>query len=467
MPAMGSGNLKYPAASVAKVMYDAVGDWAKKNTTTSLKVVKFVLFIKDKSTQDGFRDHLRGILPNVNIQLQSSSSIDDVKTLPKNRSCIIIDSSDDSVCMVGKMKVKVYTGDILNETTDAIVNTVGADFSFHGGVSALLKQTCPGLEKECQDKGSKFECTPTSQGRDDICEDLHTSPQNDTSVNDVIENHQDYGLEEERAERDILKVHALKNGVVMTDSFGLKCKKILHVRFQDTLSGWKRVMKKCLEEANQNKLSSIAFPVLGTGAGYHLFAAEKIAEMFFEALIDFDDEKNPHQVQKVNIVVYHKQPEFIPAMKKGMVKVSHKRQGQRDVGCDVQDMVMPQGGLVKCLQMSTLSHSQMTEVTIQVYSDSELNISSCITSLEKKLDMAYTSTLLKDDLIGKMNPQEIKKFFKTDLLVECEFIQDQKQVLIKGTLQNVSRAWNEFQEKLRNRRRESDKDETEKASDFI
>ncbi|KAK3597792.1 hypothetical protein CHS0354_006160 [Potamilus streckersoni] len=424
MPAMGSGYLRYPAALVAKVMYDAVGDWAKKNTSSSLTTVKFILFFKDKSTQDAFQDQLRVTHPRTNTRKQRSINVHLVKTLPGSGSCIIIDPNNDSVCTVGKMKVKVYTGDILNETTDAIVNSVGADFSFQGGVSTLLKQKCPVLEKKCQDKA----------------EELYES------------------------------------GVVMTDSFGLKCKKIIHVKFQDTLTGWKRVIEKCLKKASKNKLSSIAFPVLGTGGGYILFAADKIAEMFFEALINFDEGGKNHQLQHVNIVVYHRQPQFIPAIKKGMVKVSRK--GPRgmfgrtwdkfiDFGRDVKDIFLPTSGL-EYRQASTFSRSQMSQVRIQVYSDSELNITCCITNLEMKLNTVYTSTPLNDDLIAKMSPQEVEEFFKTDLLVECKFKQEEKQILILGTQQNVSRAQHEFHGKLRDRaRKESEKKEAEQLCQIV
>ena len=47
-PALGTGNLGYPAREVAKCMIEAVIDHVEKNPNSSMKLVKIVIFHKDQ-----------------------------------------------------------------------------------------------------------------------------------------------------------------------------------------------------------------------------------------------------------------------------------------------------------------------------------------------------------------------------------------------------------------------------------
>ena len=52
LPAMGTGNLKFPRNVVADTMFKTVMDFSKANPGTSLKDVRFVLYEKDQPTVD-------------------------------------------------------------------------------------------------------------------------------------------------------------------------------------------------------------------------------------------------------------------------------------------------------------------------------------------------------------------------------------------------------------------------------
>lgn len=49
-PAMGTGNLGYPKATVALEMFDAVNDFGSNNPSTTIRDVRFVLYEKDTET---------------------------------------------------------------------------------------------------------------------------------------------------------------------------------------------------------------------------------------------------------------------------------------------------------------------------------------------------------------------------------------------------------------------------------
>ncbi|KAL3864547.1 hypothetical protein ACJMK2_006219 [Sinanodonta woodiana] len=415
MPAMGTGFLKYPVTIVAKTMYDAVREYAKDNPKTSLTTIKFVLYFKDKPTQSAFKDYMKPNLSRSSTRRNRKIAGHDVRKLQDDKPCIKInpDDSGNLSCSVGKVKVQVYTGDILDEKTDAIVNSVGGDFSFQGGVAVSLKKKCSDLEQRCKDK--KY--------------------------------------------MDQLR----KDGVVVMKITGLLCKEIMHVKFQEHLPGWKKIFEKCFKRANKHKLVSLSFPVLGTGGGSTMFDTKKIAETFFEALVQFDEENAGHQLQNINIVVFHKQPQFIPEIKKAMENIS--LQGPRgtfgktmdkvkDFGQSFIESFCPRSGVLPPQQKPAASRSQMSIAIIELYSDMERNIKLCISNLDEKLDKAYISMCLTDDLIAKMNAKELEDFFETDLFVECEFIKEEKQVLIRGTQKNVSQAQTLFHKKLINKARE-------------
>ena len=50
MPAIGTGLLKYPAASVARCIVHAVADFARTHKKTHLKNISLVIYHKDETT---------------------------------------------------------------------------------------------------------------------------------------------------------------------------------------------------------------------------------------------------------------------------------------------------------------------------------------------------------------------------------------------------------------------------------
>ena len=52
LPAMGTGNLQFPRDVVAATMFNTVMEFSKTNPGTTVKDVRFVLYIGDQSTID-------------------------------------------------------------------------------------------------------------------------------------------------------------------------------------------------------------------------------------------------------------------------------------------------------------------------------------------------------------------------------------------------------------------------------
>ena len=55
------------------------------------------------------------------------------------------------------------------------------------------------------------------------------------------------------------------DGIIVTGPGKLNCKYIFHVLLQGSVNGWKGVISSCLQLAEKLRVTSVAFPALGTG----------------------------------------------------------------------------------------------------------------------------------------------------------------------------------------------------------
>lgn len=54
-----------------------------------------------------------------------------------------------------------------------------------------------------------------------------------------------------------------KKDVVKSGGFGLKCRKIFYIKYGESLSDWKKKMKKLLEKADREQMRQLALPSIG------------------------------------------------------------------------------------------------------------------------------------------------------------------------------------------------------------
>ncbi|KAM6984986.1 LOW QUALITY PROTEIN: protein mono-ADP-ribosyltransferase PARP14 [Aplochiton taeniatus] len=173
--------------------------------------------------------------------------------------------------MLGPVKVKVLNGDITQEKTDAIVSSTNTTLNLNTGVSgAILKAAGQTVVDECAALGVQ----PS-------------------------------------------------NGVVMTKPGNLQAKHIIHMvgqtKEKDITSSTLKVLKMCVD----NKIQSVSFPALGTGAGN--LATAKVANAMLAAIEDLLLITRKPTVTTVHIVVFQNKifKEFQEAIKK-LKKISPK-----------------------------------------------------------------------------------------------------------------------------------------------
>ena len=279
-PALGTGNLKYPAHVVADIMINTITDYIKANkNTTHIKTIKLVIYAKDdyqefckvytnvKLLAEKADDYSLSKISSIPTNSQETDSIinhisqDDTKESHSQQDVINSPHSQsfgsnivDPHYMIGTVVVEFVQGDITDDDSDAIVNPTNENMclSSAGQVSsAILSKGGSELQIICD--------SITSQG------------------------------------------YCLKSGMVCpTDSTGgLTCKKIFHINVRiDNLTD---VISACLQQAELSQLASIAFPAIGTGGlGYDI---EVAAQFMCQPVIGFG-QTLPKYVKSVRFVIF-------------------------------------------------------------------------------------------------------------------------------------------------------------------
>ncbi|XP_034150940.1 poly(ADP-ribose) polymerase family member 14-related sequence 1 isoform X2 [Esox lucius] len=208
-PAIGTGNLGFPKDLAACLVLQEVLRFSRKQHPKSLKEVVFVLHPGDAPTIQAFTNEFhKTFTSQLGTQGSSAASSQHIKG-PFSK---VISSSGQHETKMGAVVIQAVTGDITKEITDVIVNSSNVSFSLHSGVSkAILDAAGQTVVAECQQLGAQP-----------------------------------------------------NNGVILSQSGNLMCKKIIHLVGQTDPKKIQEVVKVALQMCAENNLTSISFPALGT-----------------------------------------------------------------------------------------------------------------------------------------------------------------------------------------------------------
>ncbi|KAK3612486.1 hypothetical protein CHS0354_024455 [Potamilus streckersoni] len=119
-----------------------------------------------------------------------------------------------------------------------------------------------------------------------------------------------------------------KGSFVATDTPSMSCAQILHLRVEgdwsnineDILKGY---IKSCMDYALSRRVKSIAFPTIGTGSiGY---PRDVVAKCFIHAIAEFSQALTTQSLEKVIIVIYHRDNETTMAFEQELINLFAKR----------------------------------------------------------------------------------------------------------------------------------------------
>ncbi|XP_051779119.1 protein mono-ADP-ribosyltransferase PARP14-like isoform X1 [Erpetoichthys calabaricus] len=205
LPVVGPGRaLGFPHEAAIKALLNEISQFEKKFSSSWLKKVKIVIHPNDK---------------NSAMVIQEASKKFDFKNLKMHVSSneshmfhSLTSFSNDVTVMAGTVRLQIVHGNIVDESTDIIVNST--DFqSTHAGVSQTILSAA----------GSEVET------------ELLNAPSH--------------------------------SGLVITRAGKLQCKKIIHVCGNNDLNQIKHRVQEVIEICEKQSFRSVSFPAICTGAG--------------------------------------------------------------------------------------------------------------------------------------------------------------------------------------------------------
>ncbi|KAH9499184.1 hypothetical protein Btru_004362 [Bulinus truncatus] len=222
IPALGTGNLGYPADKSAEVIFETISKFA--NYSQSRLKVNIVVFPKDQEIAQAFNTVLslarKGAVSQDNVEQEQSGKTSGggffqrLMQIPFKSSI----NNADGIIKYGSVSLKIKQGDITKERKiDVIVNGIkdSMDLSHSGQVCKTLLRTCgEELQDECNNKKSEMS----------------------------------------------------QSGVVVTSAPKLSCKYIIHISQDQFTRHLDEGVTKILMEAEKIGASSLAMPVLGAGS---------------------------------------------------------------------------------------------------------------------------------------------------------------------------------------------------------
>lgn len=269
-PAIGTGILAFPRDEVAEIYFDEVTSHNKKNPSTTLKQVRFLLYDKDYSTIQAFEEELkRRNMENAPIPVKKAAHPIEIQSA-NNLSSAVYASSPPNMTFsplrerrpdhletnVGALCFQAQPGDITDERTDAIAIITNPDLDVKrggGAGAAILRKGGDSIQRECQWNG----------------------PQ-------------------------------LPGSVLVTKAGNLNARFVFHIVLPQPLNNKsiKLSVMKCLREAEKRGLSSISFPVIGTGnLGV---TAKSCAETMLSAVCDFNNHQ-PVSLKLLKLIIFQKE----------------------------------------------------------------------------------------------------------------------------------------------------------------
>ncbi|KAH0621327.1 hypothetical protein JD844_022484 [Phrynosoma platyrhinos] len=401
IPAIGTGNLRFPKTLVAKLMFDQVSKFCQKRNPRSLQEVHFVLHPTDTGTIQAFTDELNSRL-NLN-----QTNVSDSKTLPETSQQQsqaffghISSASGVHKMQIGSVTLRVECGDITQETTDAIVNITNEAFNLSVGVSkAILEGAGPEMATECAQ--------------------LASQPHND---------------------------------LICTKGGQLKCKNVIHLVANNNT---KTQVSKALMECEQRKFISVAFPAIGTGqAGRDPVV---VANHMIDAIIDYASNTSAPVVKNIKIIIFqsHLLKVFYESMKrKDVTAAKPSANSSKSVLSTIAEFFNFRKPVKEIKIKPTLLLEKPLEPAIfQICGDSQKNVEAAASWLKNLILKDQNEIHFSDDWIANFEESEYKLLgdlqSKLQIEIKLDLEASSPSIHVHGRTRDVLTASSEIQKLIR------------------
>ncbi|XP_053407521.1 protein mono-ADP-ribosyltransferase PARP14-like [Mercenaria mercenaria] len=394
-PAMGTGAQKYPKDKVAKEMFKAVSTFGSKNSSTAIRNVRFVIYTEDDETFEEFVTEEKNWKGGNSHQSRPSTGR---KHLKSGVGKLVKESRGHAEFQIGNLKVEIHGGDITEDSSEAIVASCNMELDLSKGAvtKAILKKGGDAIEQDCQQQKSTMK----------------------------------------------------KEGIAITTAGQLKAKYIIHVDTKYKTWEWPPVVLACLRKAEKHKISSVAFPALGTSVGCK---PEDIAEVMCSAMGDFHQD-NPKHLQKIGLIIFQKDmlTDFITGMKRSVT--GRPQSGERSSG-DRQQAHSRHSRHQhhKQFRQEEAHDTSEDSCTITIYAEGKDKIDRAIKSFEQTVEKEWIVKKLEDQGIHRLNFNHIKevKAMARNNHVDVTVDTDLGNIVVIGLVANVLEVFDAIHSQLR------------------
>ena len=347
-PSIGAGNLQFPNDIVAEVMVNEIHSFLISHPS-SISTVHLVIFMTD--TYQAFEKVLRKCLPTLVTAPKLSVSLQTVTRRVKQKA---VTPTNDFSLKFGQVQVSVIQGDISDQDTDTIVVPTNSTMKLTGqGVAgAILRKGGQKLQETC----------------DTVITNLKT----------------------------------LNEGkVVVTPVEGaLIAKSLFHIVFvsKDDKKFMKLIIT-CLQEADERKYQSIAFPAIGTGI--HGYPPQHAALGIYKAIQQASS--NLKHVTQIRIVLYSHADcgKFMEVFRKPT-----DFETPSILGRAYNYVFSPQ---TRASPIEAISNEASQEIVIQIYGEAKVSVSSAELDIEKLIQNTFITKEVENRIINNLSSEEVQR----------------------------------------------------------
>uniref|UniRef100_S4RD19 Poly [ADP-ribose] polymerase n=1 Tax=Petromyzon marinus TaxID=7757 RepID=S4RD19_PETMA len=373
-PAIGTGNLNFPKPITAKLMLDEFVAFSKQNPTTRLQNVRLMVYGKDDATFAAFHNELqkRG---GSNIR---SDKIESIHGLIAGFYSELKEEGLGTLQMkFGKVVVVVKQGNIVQERTDAIVNSTDENFSHGSGERRHVWS--------CQLENTAKHCTE--------------------------------------------RLHRIYDGFAVTGSGDLSCKSIVHVVLNNSKEELSQVLFNALGHCDDLGMISISVPALGTGGGR--LSPQDSASAILDAVAEFSVQKVPKKLRCVRVIIFEVDmlPDFYRELQGRLKKPGPQQRGFLSMMKRTFKSYFSVGSELQEQDNHTVQTNMgIKPVHIQVYSASNEINRKVLDEIDEKLTTEGCNKQISDEIIAEFGEEEQEAI--------C-LLKHQNQVLINFTAQDT------------------------------
>ncbi|XP_028919137.1 protein mono-ADP-ribosyltransferase PARP14 isoform X1 [Ornithorhynchus anatinus] len=387
-PAIGSGNLGYPPALVARTMVEEVDqfNWLKQSLGT-LSEVRFVVFPENEESIQAFSSEFHSRKGNAVLKPQP---VPRSLKAPSNPGHVGICKA-----VVGPVQLKVSYGDITWEKGDAIVNITNASLTLRKGVSkAIMEAAGQAIVDQCAQLGAQ-------------------SPRR----------------------------------IVVTSGGALPCKNIIHLITQGNV----KAMVTCvLQECEKCNFSSVTFPAIGTGAAQ--LNPEEAADSMIGAIFKFVETQRLQALRSVKIVIFqqHLQAIFCASLQKqvGLLKPSKPEDSKLKIS--FPSRLQSKQTQKAASKKKTFLQKESEGSVFQLCGPTEKKVDAAASWLRDRILKESSENTISDDLLEEFDPgeeaalKELQEFHRVQLKEDSP-----TSLRVSGLTRDVLVVCNKIQELLR------------------